>query len=238
MSKDPITIVSTYANDILLNNDQEILARQPGGPAMFIENALQNADVPYVLQAGKRVDMEILMVGGEEFGRLPQRPDRLSLDEVNLTEWTIVSTLLNEWDIAAIAKVPARLFIDLHGFVRDGNDFGKKVQWSADKRFTDTVYCIKGTEEELEYVPDEVREKQKERLLVITKGADGADIYYKNKMTHVPAQVVKNPVDTIGAGDTFLGYFVAAMYGGSDPVVAAEYAASKTALFLGQKATS
>ena len=43
--------------------------------------------------------------------------------------------------------------------------------------------------------------------LVITRGADGADIYRGNKLLHQPAFAVPQVIDTTGAGDVFHGAF-------------------------------
>ena len=46
--------------------------------------------------------------------------------------------------------------------------------------------------------------------VLVTRGADGADFIAPGDVTHVDAHQV-TPVDTTGAGDTFLGYFVAGL---------------------------
>ena len=46
--------------------------------------------------------------------------------------------------------------------------------------------------------------------MLVTRGADGADFIAPGDVTHVDAHQV-TPVDTTGAGDTFLGYFVAGL---------------------------
>ena len=51
-------------------------------------------------------------------------------------------------------------------------------------------------------------------LLIVTKGAEGADLYKDGQgPIHVPAVPVK-PVDTTGAGDTFTGYVLAGLDAG------------------------
>ena len=47
-------------------------------------------------------------------------------------------------------------------------------------------------------------------LVLVTKGAAGAECIDGTTITEVPAFTVK-PVDTTGAGDTFLGYFLASL---------------------------
>lgn len=46
--------------------------------------------------------------------------------------------------------------------------------------------------------------------VLVTRGAEGADFIAGGDVTHVDAHKV-TPVDTTGAGDTFLGYFVAGL---------------------------
>jgi len=65
----------------------------------------------------------------------------------------------------------------------------------------------------------------------------GLDLYYKGKLTHVDGRVISGLPDTIGAGDTFFGYFCGAnMFAGVEPVQAAQKAITKNnSVFRAQK---
>jgi len=65
--------------------------------------------------------------------------------------------------------------------------------------------------------------------LIITRGGDGADYYGENGHFHVPATQV-DPVDTTGAGDTYLGYVMAGIDSGQTMHTAMQEAAQAAAL--------
>ena len=50
--------------------------------------------------------------------------------------------------------------------------------------------------------------KNKKMLQVMTKGADGVDVAYQEKVVHYPALKVEKIVSTTGAGDAFAGGFL------------------------------
>ena len=72
---------------------------------------------------------------------------------------------------------------------------------------------------------------------LVTRGADGADFIAGGNVTHVDAQQV-TPVDTTGAGDTFLGYFVAGLDQGMSVGDAMALAAAAGALKVTRPGTA
>ncbi|MCP5075275.1 MAG: ribokinase [Rhodobacteraceae bacterium] len=66
-------------------------------------------------------------------------------------------------------------------------------------------------------------------MLLVTKGSKGADLCAEGACVHQPAVPV-DPVDTTGAGDTFLGSFLARLDLTGDAVGALHYAAFASAL--------
>lgn len=65
--------------------------------------------------------------------------------------------------------------------------------------------------------------------VVLTLGADGAIYDDGAQRIHVPAQPVE-AVDTTGAGDTFIGYFLAGLSAGDDPQATLELATRAAAI--------
>jgi len=61
------------------------------------------------------------------------------------------------------------------------------------------------------------------RLLVVTRGADGATVYWREQQRHFPAPQVA-VVDTTGAGDIFAAAFFVRLYHTRDPWEAARFA--------------
>jgi len=67
------------------------------------------------------------------------------------------------------------------------------------------------------------------RNVLITLGAQGVLAAYDDELRHYPAQKVK-PVDTTGAGDTFVGGFGAALAGGAAPDEAIRFGQAAAAI--------
>lgn len=229
-----ISVLSTYANDVLLRENGEIIAQQKGGPILYIESALKDSGVPYKLYFGETLTVEILIKDGKEFGRIPQKPESKEVPS-DISDWVIVSTLLQEWNLQAIKGSKKKFFVDLQGYVRKGDDFGEKRVWEEVCEFDESIFCMKGTREEVSYVPKSSLEKQKERMLIITDGEDGGEIFYNGINKKFPLKDKIHPKDTIGAGDTFFSYFVAALYNGKDPFESMESAQLETVVFLKKK---
>lgn len=67
------------------------------------------------------------------------------------------------------------------------------------------------------------------RYLLVTKGAEGADLHTHHDTIHQPAFSV-TPQDTTGAGDTFLGAFMAEFTLSNSPAKALRFAAAASAI--------
>lgn len=65
--------------------------------------------------------------------------------------------------------------------------------------------------------------------VLITKGSKGAELFHQGK-TLVQSSFPVTPLDTTGAGDTFAGFFVAALEQGNDPATALKLAAAAAAI--------
>lgn len=66
-------------------------------------------------------------------------------------------------------------------------------------------------------------------MFLVTKGASGADLWHRNEKYHQPSFNV-DAVDTTGAGDTFLGSFLAIYDQTTDVKLALRYAAAASAI--------
>lgn len=231
--KEAVELYSTLAEDTKLRPNGEVISRQEGGPLLFIKNVFDQEGIPYVVHPGLIMGVEILIRDDGEFGKI-KPPERI-IKATQSDNWIVVSTLLDEWDISGIESIDPNVFLDIQGYVRDGSAFGKKKHWAPTAQLQSSILCMKGTSEELEYVPQDIVEKQKESILISTMGENGLDLFWQSNRIHVPANKVQDLPDTVGAGDTFFSYFIAAMFKGDDPVIAATYATQKTAKFLKSK---
>jgi hypothetical protein len=237
MRSNTVTLVSTYTEDVLVDDFGTTLRSVKGGPAYFISKALEDIEIPVTCVTGDPMTVEILLRTDGEFGRIVDIPKRQTLPR-DISDWVIVSTVLDEWDIINTVAKPKYLCVDLQGFVRDGREFGSKHAWAEAINAISIAYCIKGTKEEISFLPPEAIEQQKQKLLVITDGSEGLDLYFKGTRTHIDGVTIRGLPDTIGAGDTFFGYFVGGMHAGAAPAEAARNAVVKTAEFLQRKKQS
>lgn len=233
-TKGPISVVSSFSDDILLDKAGHYLDIKPGGPALFITKVLKDEHIVFKLFSTDKLITEIKLMGDDEFGKLKFSPKPIKAEKIKLNSWTIVSTINSEWDISRIRKVDY-LFLDVQGFVREGRHFGKKKNWPQVTELTDRIYGIKGTAEEISCLPKQFVRHQKKKLLVTTYGVDGAEVFWRGIKYKIKAEPIKGLTDTIGAGDTFFTHFVLGLYHNFHPKEAAEEASRKTAIFLRQK---
>ncbi len=228
-----ISVFSTYSTDKIIKDGR--VTTNTGGPLFFIEKALENCSVPYVSHHGETVNVEIKVNKDGEVGRVIGIQNKTKKVEDLNAKFLLISTIFNEWNLQKIGKSKAKIFVDIQGFVRGVNKFGAKVVWEDSIKYSKQVYCLKGTEEEMNYLPKNVYEDQKNRLLVITKGKKGVEWYLKGKkyLALIPREI-KSP-NAVGAGDTFFGYFVANIYKGKGIKFSIDNAISKTSEFLESK---
>lgn len=93
----------------------------------------------------------------------------------------------------------------------DGNDTFQSA-WAS---MLDRVDVIKISDDDLTYLHGvnieaaiQALRSRTSALILLTRGANGVDVYIKDKHLHVPSLPVQ-VVDTVGAGDTFSGAFLA-----------------------------
>lgn len=70
LQKNKITILSTFAEDKLFNENGQLIRKQKGGPAFYILKTFKDEGVSFNLIVGPEMKVEILIKGGEEFGRI------------------------------------------------------------------------------------------------------------------------------------------------------------------------
>ena len=111
--------------------------------------------------------------------------------------------------------------------MRPALGFDQKKELERVKRVNSFSHIIKASDEDLEWLdpektPDQTAiEWSTNKLVLITKGADGTDVYKNNQfLFNVPSRKI-NVVDTVGAGDTFtanlLGQLQEAGHLGTNP---------------------
>jgi hypothetical protein len=235
MNKENISIISTYATDRLIDADTiQIIQEQKGGPVLYIVRALETLGLEPKVYTAEEMLVEILVRKDDEFGKINEPKKKNKLPRLD-TESAIVSTLLDEWNLSNASTYGGKLFVDIQGYVRDGSAFGKKKAWNDVRNIAPHIFCLKGNEVEIGMLPKEVVDDQKKnRMLIITKGKNGVEIFYKSKHTVsiLKPSEIQNPKNTIGAGDTFFANFVYEFMLTNDVKKSADFALKKTSQFL------
>ncbi len=80
-----------------------------------------------------------------------------------------------------------------------------------------------------DWLASQLQQRLPETRVIVTLGAKGAYCFYRGAAERVPAWPVK-AVDTTGAGDTFIGYFMQALLSGQSVRTALERACQASAL--------
>lgn len=228
-----ILIFSTYSTDKVTKNGKTTITK--GGPLFFIQNAFEDNGVPFLARHGETIDVEIKVEHGKEKGRVANFPKSIKISGPKDSPIVVLSTIFNEWDFSNLDKFKGKIFVDIQGYVRDPDKFGGKKVWNPSLNILKQIYCLKGNKEEMKYLSKNALKDQKKRLLIITNGKQGIEWYSKRKKYSIKnGRKIKVP-DTIGAGDTFFGYFIASRYDGINVRRSICNAISKTSEFLESK---
>lgn len=227
-----IAIISTFATDRKIYEKTEVIEETPGGPMLFIKAALEKLGLKPEIFYGEQVLVEILVKENDELGKINEPKIKKPLPKITSNS-AIVSTLLDEWSLTNVGEYKGQLFVDIQGYVRDGSTFGKKKAWEEIKELTPYIFCLKGNDLEIAQLPKEVVDDQKkDRMLIVTKGQRGVEIFYRgNSYNFVPKRIIK-PKHTIGAGDTWFASFVAKFIETADVAKSAKFALDRTSDFL------
>lgn len=230
---DKITILSTFAEDKLVNERGSIIRRQKGGPAFYLTRALKSEKHPFTLKSGPVMKVEILITKKGEFGRIPNKlkPKSIRFSAIR-TPLLVVSTIMDEFDLKNFPDFKGMIFLDVQGYVRDGNNFGKKKIWKPSKEVMANIFCLKGTKEELKNIPPQFIEAQKRKVLLVTNGKLGCGVFAFGKWYLIKPEKIIRARNTIGAGDTFFAYFVSKFVKTGEILGSVKYATESTSNFL------
>lgn len=201
-----IFIYSSFSKDKILNSEGSVLSNIKGGPAFYIEKVFKDNKFPYTLKTRKVINVEIKLEKNKEIGRVKEKIKSHKVSLANCVEPILISTIGKEWIFNNQPKKQAEIFLDIQGYVRNLNFLGGKAFFNAP--FLKNIFCLKGTEEELKFLPKKIIKDQKNKCLIVTRGNDGSVIYYKNKkFVFKPLKKIRT-ASTIGVGDTFFASFV------------------------------
>jgi sugar/nucleoside kinase (ribokinase family) len=140
-----------------------------------------------------------------------------------------IAPIVNEIDIKAINKLKeiGIVSIDPQGFVRQFDEEGRMhLVGIKDLNIINDIDILKLSKRETEIITNENDLTKSIKILnrlgikniIVTKGAYGAFFYLKNKIYFIPTAKPRQVIDTTGAGDVFIGSFLAEYIRGKDPL--------------------
>lgn len=218
------TVISSFAEDRLIReNGVEV---RLGGPALFIKRFLEREGFSFNLVTGTKGVVEIDMRGNAEVGRI--KDVAVAKEVPSKTEGLVLySTILDEFPLKAIGSMNC---VDVQGYVRDKDSFGKKKVFDSEELLRFDV--VKGTRKEISFIPEKLL--RKDCVVVRTDGSNGFEISFNGEKRMFSVEKVECP-ETIGAGDTFFAAFCTKYFKTKDIDLSAEYAAEKAKAFLEEK---
>ncbi|EKD68248.1 MAG: hypothetical protein ACD_48C00011G0002 [uncultured bacterium] len=213
-----IVVIASFAEDHFERNGTTSIL--PGGPAYYIQNALRSLSVePIIYSGSKPAIVSIALIDGEERGKLVEVkpiliPKRIQADAI------IVSTVDQEFALQDLPEGIRFTLVDLQGYLRSA----KGKEEISSQEVWKKISCVKVTEEEFEKLPAQLREEQKQRELIITRGSQSVTVWEKGIAYQIPVRPVV-VTHALGAGDRFVAAYAVARYRGDEPEKAAEFAA-------------
>ncbi len=235
MSVKPLHICSTFTRDLLSDTRTGRSSVHKGGPAFFLKKACEEEGIVSELHVGPKVDVRIHIDEHGEVGTVSECPPN-SLPSIESGSSVIVSTIMQEWNPEVLAHLGCSLYLDVQGFVRAPGVGGTKTLWQEfSGPWTESVRCLKATKEELLFLPKQSVEDQKQRMLIVTHGANGAEVFLNGERSFfVPSKIVLSS-NTVGAGDTFFGHVVCEILKGRSVKQTVLNAMNATIRFLEKK---
>lgn len=233
-----ITLLATYAKDRLVDSSGKLIRSQEGGPALFIANVFDRNKVKYDVPFRQDMEVEVMLTGSEELGKVTKKPDTVSVNYPSLdTTAIVISTILDEFSLDGIDQYNGKVFADVQGYVRDGEQFGQKKRWTLPSSLEDSFFCLKAADYEVDFIPPRLLEKQKQKLLLLTQGQKGCILFVNGEQfTFTPENIVEGE-NTLGAGDTFFASFIAEYLKKGSAQDSCTYAISNTYDFLLNKSS-
>ena len=98
--------------------------------------------------------------------------------------------------------------------------------------FIKIAFAFKATEEELKYLPKQFVEKQKQKILFVTKGSRGVEYWEKGEHKEAFPKEIIACSHAIGAGDTFFANIIAGLSRNESVPTAIENSLHMTSAFL------
>lgn len=229
-----LVVISSFAQDRYHNLKDGVRSVRRGGPARWITETLQQILIPFELITGAEDCIVDIAVGGNEEKGTIASLSQINAPDIPFADAYIVSTIGDEFDLGRIPDRHAFIALDAQGYVRCAR-MARRPFYALPSKIRDHITVLKATAEEVAYLDPDFVKKQKSRMLLLTKGSRGFDLFSMGICASFPASQGATPPDTVGAGDTLLAAFVTMYLRYRDRLIAAYRARKYVEKFLDRK---
>lgn len=225
-TKSKFVVISSLAKDILIYENEPRKIRS-GGPAYWIIKTLKDLKVPYRQVLAKpeaRVEIKV----PEEKGVI-MSVGKVEINYPIRSRGIIISTIGDEFDLRDLNKLHGIIALDIQGFARTT----KKRKVNFQKTLTN-ITVLKVSESELRVMKVTDVRDQKKRVLLVTRGVRGFEIYAQGQRYIFRSRKIKAP-NTIGAGDALLTAFLVSFLRTNNLKTAGSFALDYVTKFIENK---
>lgn len=203
-----------------------------GVDVSFVERAAQPSGHA-IIQVDDTAENSIILHGGTN--------QSISADQLNTAlsdaqpgDWLLMQNECNATDIAFQTAVDKGLHIAFNPAPMTPQVLQLPIHQCAVLIVNETEARMLGDDNNLNTALDKLAQQCPDTKIVLTLGAKGAQLRHGETSRSVAAYAV-NAVDTTGAGDTFVGYYLASLTTGHDDQSAAQRACAAAALSVQQQ---
>lgn len=225
--KRKIILISTFAHDSIRYASENKATVREGGPAFWISGIIPKTRQNFQIVTGNtKARVSIIVSKTSERGKILS-VSSIPFPNPRKADLFIISTIANEFKLTNIGKLHGMIAMDIQGYVRSCKNRRLRIPTAIAPR----IAILKGTRKEIDRLNDRFIEAQKNRILLITKGNSGFEMFSQGQHYKFSG----NPIivkDTIGAGDVFFGAFCYKYLEQGDVEEAAFYAHLRVEKFL------
>jgi len=228
-----VTLIASRTTDHINDLDKSTKLVRAGGPALYCKQAIEEFGLNVHLLTSRRpVTVHITIQDRHEKIRI-DRIRRIAFPGHLPARDILLSPILGEFNLEQLAQRNCRIFLDAQGYIRaEGEDL---VQcWVCAPWMVKNVVVLKVNQRESNCVSEEILNLFRSRILLITRGQEGAELWDHGKRYQIHGHSIE-VADTLGAGDVFFGSFVASYLQSGDAPSATRLAVQKAEQLLRRK---
>lgn len=228
-----VTLIASRTIDHIDNLDESTKLVRSGGPALYCKQAIEALGCNVRLLTSQRpVNVHITIQDRHEKIQI-DRIEKILLRGHLPARNVLLSPILGEFELKRLAQENCRIFLDAQGYIRAKGEHLVR-RWICTPNIVKNVVALKVNQRESRYVSRKILKLFQSRILLITHGQAGVEVWDHGKRCRIFGHPVEVK-DTLGAGDTFFGSFVATYLQSGDALSAARLAVQKAEQLLRRK---